>query len=722
MTDARDWRVMMRWRTRLASCMLGGAAVLCGCNGSEVDGPVLRPPVSGDEIGGLSDPAASDEIAGTSDAGDDGRSDAGDGLAGALSGGSNTTGSSIDADIDVTRLASPSLVLDQFGYRPDSEKIALLRDPRVGVDADADAGFVPNERYSLVDLATGSEVLQIEPRAWNGGATDPESGDRLWRLDLSSLRSPGRYRLEDSAGATISAEIEVAADVYDAILIQAFRTFFYQRAGFAKLPPLADERWADGASHLAPGQDRNARPYDSPDDATNERDLSGGWYDAGDFNRYTRWSANYVVELLHAWRENPAVWGDDFGLPESGNGIPDLLDEVRWGVAWLSRMQQADGGMLSILDVDEASPPSAATGPSVFGPATTAASQSGAAALAFAGATFRASGLSELVAESASLIARAERAWAWAEANPESVFFNNDESFGTEGIGAGQQEPDAREREIEKLSAAIYLADAVGGESRYHQFVGLHYADAPLLESRFVNPFDAASQRDLLFHASRPDTGEAERERIFDAYVESMNDERFRGARGGRRDAYLSNLDAYVWGSNGTRVQKALLYLQLVRYGLDETAADTNRQAALDHLHYLHGVNPFGLVYLSNMSEFGAERSVDTIYHRWFADGSDTWDSVSRSRHGPLPGFLVGGPNPTYRPAECCPTDCPSAAENRLCERVGGAPFVSQPSQKSFVQFNEGFPLNAWQMTENSNAYQVGYLRLLAWFVSAADR
>ena len=56
--------------------------------------------------------------------------------------------------------------------------------------------------------------------------------------------------------------------------------------------------------------------------------MSGGWYDAGDYNKYTNWTASYVLEFMKAYLENPEAWGDDYNIPESGNGVPDILDEA----------------------------------------------------------------------------------------------------------------------------------------------------------------------------------------------------------------------------------------------------------------------------------------------------------------------------------------------------------------------------------------------------------
>ena len=624
--------------------------------------------------------------------------------------------SSSDPTVDIAAPALARLVVDQFGYLPKARKVALLRDPHVGFDA-GERRFVPDPTYHLVELGSGERRLDMHPIAWNGGAVDPGSGDRVWWLDFSEIEASGDYRIETATGEVMAGPFRIAADVYDELLVQALRTFFYQRAGHAKALPYADARWADAASHLGPGQDTEARRYDTPDDPDSARDLSGGWYDAGDYNRYTRWTANYLIEMLHAWEENPAVWTDDFGLPDSGNGIPDLVDEILWGLDWLVRMQEPDGSVLSILDVDEASPPSSARGPSRYGPPSTSATLAAAAAYAYAASRFAESDIPALEARAADLIARAELAWDWAEENPAVVFRNNDVELGTEGIGAGQQETDERGRERLRLSAAIYLAEATG-DQRYRGHVSHHLPETLLVGSRYASPFDVEMQRDILFHRDHETIDPFEVERIGEAYVEATEGQRFWSARGGSRDAYLSYLDEYVWGSNGFRAKKGLMYLQRLRYDLGERSPESVRQAALDHLHYLHGLNPLGLVFLTNTAEYGAERSVGTLYHRWFVDGSPRWDSVTRSTHGPLPGFLVGGPNPAYRPASCCPASCPVPEQNARCRFATGSPFVGEPPQKAFAEWNEGFPLDSWQMTENSNGYQASYLRLLGWFVS----
>ncbi len=79
---------------------------------------------------------------------------------------------------------------------------------------------------------------------------------------------------------------------------------------------------------------------------TNEKiDVSGGWHDAGDYGRYIVPAAKTIGDLLYAYEANPKLYSDNIGIPQSGNGIPDILDEARYELEWMMKMQRADGGV-----------------------------------------------------------------------------------------------------------------------------------------------------------------------------------------------------------------------------------------------------------------------------------------------------------------------------------------------------------------------------------------
>ena len=607
-------------------------------------------------------------------------------------------------------------MIDQFGYRPASEKVAVIRDPQVGFDAAQ--SFTPGSEYELVNADTSAVVFTAAISPWNGGATHTGSsdnkrysGDKAWWFDFSSVTAAGNYFVRDKQNGAVSHTFAIDSAIYRNVLKQAFRTFFYQRAGHDKHEPRAEAAWADDSSH---SQDAQARIFNDKDNASTEKDLSGGWYDAGDYNKYTNWTADYVIALLHSYMENPSVWGDDFNIPESGNGIPDILDEVKWGMDWLIKMQNTDGSVLSIVGLDHASPPSAATGPSYYGPANTSATLTTAAAFALGAKVFASLRDTALAAD---LQSRAVSAWGWADANPSEEFFNNSRENDSEGLGAGQQEVDDSGRVIKKLEAAVYLFELTG-EASYKNYFDSNYQQTELIDNGgyYSSAFTVNITHYLLYYAALDNATTSVANTINDTFVSAMGRTHAWAAINSNADPYMAYIQVYTWGSSGVKANKGSMFYEQILYDLG-TQSDTEIKNAAEHyLHYLHGVNPLGKVYLSNMGAHGAENSVDQFYHTWFSKGSARWSSVQGSTHGPAPGFLVGGPNPYYDWDGCCPNSC-GTGNNSKCGTARLSPPYSQPAQKSYIDFNDSWPINSWEVTENSNGYQVRYLRLLSKFV-----
>lgn len=625
---------------------------------------------------------------------------------------SNAANSSSSAG-SVSASVSAFIVVDQFGYLPDSQKIAVLRDPQTGYDADK--SFTPGASISLVNMTTGTTVLTAAPVLWNAGTTDSSSGDKAWWFDFSSVTAPGTYAVVDSAQKLRSPSFKIAADVYKPVLKHALRTFFYQRAGFAKQLPFAEAGWVDGASHIGAGQDKNARLYSAKGNATTEKDLSGGWYDAGDYNKYTSWAADYVITLLHAYIENPSAWTDDFNIPESGNGIPDILDEVKWGLDWLKKMQDATGNnsVLSIVGLASGSPPSSATGASYYGSASTNATISTAAAFAFASKVFVDQNNAGLTTYAADLKTRAEAAWTWSVANPNVLFYNNDDSktAGSGGVGAGQQEVDDAGRALKKRMAAVYLYAATSGAA-YKTHIEAEYNKADL--KNFADSFREMENTSLLYYANLPGVTPAVATNITTWFKNDMSGADNWGAMTSKKDPYMAYINYYGWGSNSTKSGKGSMFMDLIKFNISGTDATQAKNAAQTYIHYIHGVNPQGMVYLSNMYSLGIYSSANEFYHSWFTDGSAKWDRVGASTFGPAPGFLTGGANPSYD----WDSNCTSGSPNAGCGAAAPNPPKGQPAQKAYKDFNTSWPINSWSVTENSCGYQSTYLRLLSKFVN----
>lgn len=606
---------------------------------------------------------------------------------------------------------APFIVVDQFGYVPSLEKRAVIRDPQIGFDASR--AFTPGGLYAVIDVRTDEPVYRGRPVAWKQGEVDETSGDRIWWFDFSPVTTPGTYVVRDLENRVDSDPFQISRTVYRPVLRDAFKVFYYQRAGFEKREPYAARGYADAASHLGKGQDGEAQRYDAKGKMSTARDLRGGWFDAGDYNQYTSWTANYVSSLLASYLENPVVWTDDMGIPESGNGVPDVLDEVKWGLDWLERMQNADGAMLSVLGRAEGSPPSKAKGPSLYGLENTSATVTAAGAFAMAAQVFRTQ--PKLAAFADSYQDRGLRAWAWADENPHARFYNNDEDQGTGGLGAGQQEVDEDRLNKKRLIAVAQIFMATGDE-RFCKMAERLYRQVGGIKSDTANGFEGDLGFTMLRFAAAPGVPKRLSQRIRQDYARAMSEWNGWGAVTDQADAYGAYVDGYWWGSNGVKARRGAVFTQAVVGGVDSASQSRSVNTASHYLHYIHGVNPMGLVYLSNMKAAGAERSVSTLYHAWFKDGSRDFDSTKTSRYGPAPGFLVGGPNSGYARAECCVEGCGGFGD-KVCRRPDVTPPVGQPDTKSYGEFNDGWPLNSWSVTENSLGYQADYLRLLSKFV-----
>jgi endoglucanase len=639
------------------------------------------------------------------------------GSSGAGGSGAGSAGGSGSGSLDATFRAahqplSANIVVDQFGYRRLDEKIAVVRSPQTGFDAAM--GFTPGPTYAVVDAHSGQTLLEAAPTVWNAGAIDRSSGDKAWWFDFSSVTTAGDYFVLDEARGVRSDVFTLSDTVYRDVLQQAVRMLFYQRDGFAKTAQYAGADWVDGAAHLS-------QCYLFSDAArTLNRDLRGGWWDAGDFNKYTNWGAEDVIELLRAYQETPSAFFDDYGIPESGNGVPDVLDEVKWELDWLGRMQEPDGSVLSVVGEPSAPRsifgrelPSKVTSPCVYGPATTAASFSAAAAFAYASIVFaqapsgsKAAALYPALA--ADLATRARQAYAWATAHEKgnAIFFYNAQH----SVAAGEQEVGGAGIPPKQLAAALYLFELTG-DALYRTDFDANYEATNLFQKSYADAYHSAENEILLGYALASGATATVAQRIKTAFAAASKSAENLGAVKQSPDPYGAYLTSYVWGSNQVKADQGNLLYDVVTYGIDPTSADAVRGAER-YVHYLHGVNPLQLVYLSNMGGHGAVRSVTRIFHAWFANGSP-WGAVGASQYGPPPGYLTGGPNPSYTWDGCCPAGC----RGNSCGAAPLSPPSRQPNQKSYLDFNDDWPLDSWQVTEPDDGYQIKYIRLLAKFV-----
>jgi hypothetical protein len=590
------------------------------------------------------------------------------------------------------------MTIDQFGYRPIDAKVAVIADPRTGYNASEN--FTAGSTYEVRRWDDHIAVFSDSPVQWNGGATDPECGDRGWWFDFSSVTTPGTYYLWDVDRSVGSFGFEIREEIYRDVLIAACRMFFYNRSNFAKQAPYADARWVDGASHVGPDQDTEARAvWDKTNPAT-AKDLTGAWFDAGDLNKYVTNLRTVIHSLCTAYRRNPELWqGLSLNIPESSNEAPDIVDEMVWGLDWVKRMQDADGGVqikLGVIDYNEVSPPSADARPRYYAPKATSASIVTAGIFADAAYTF--AEIPSLSSYSDDLVARAELTWSYYM----SRLGSRDTNADTQEVKSGDADMSLDDQDAEAVVAAVYLYAATG-KAVYNDYVRDHYTVTwPYKDSRW-GMWQNHQGEALMFYTALPGAHQA--------LVDDILAKRATEAGWGGIFAFNESDNLYrawnpdlVWGSNSAACDMGESVWELVEHGIDPANHAKYRERCLSIVHHIHGVNPQSMVYLSNMYEYGAELSANKIYHAWFSPGTQ-WDDA-RTGSGPAPGYLSGGPNEYF-------------TDDLL---VAGSPQLirDQPPQKAYSDENSGYGI--WAITEPGIYYQAAYIQLLSNFVTTTLR
>jgi hypothetical protein len=610
------------------------------------------------------------------------------------------------AALDSARVPSPPgiagsirfdahILVDQFGYRPGDPKVAVIRDPHVGFDSKARFSAGPD--YQVRRTVDGNVVFSGAPIPWQHGSVQDSSGDSGWWFDFSAVRVPGSYFVYDAQQKARSAPFTIDQQVYKNALKVAVRMFYYQRAGFAKQRPFADECWVDEPAYIGPNQDGEAHDINDRDNKYKFRNLSGGWFDAGDTNKYVTFAAQPVHQLLTAYQETPSAFTDDFNIPESGNGIPDLIDEVKWETDWLEKMQYPDGS--AALKVGEivyaaAAPPSSDHKTRYYIPKCS--SSTIAVAGMFAHASYVYAGIPALVDEAAELKLRAISAWNNYQRTTEK-----DTHCDSNEVHAGNADWPLDKQKASAVVAAIYLF-AITDSSGFDDYMKSHYTDLRPYHDLGWSRYDPEQGEALLFYTTLPHADADMRRTIL---ADKLKDVKAPNQVYGFRaedDLYRNFMhgEQYHWGSNNPRAGYGNTNFDVLTYDVDPREAESYRTRALDVLHYFHGVNPFALVYLSNMYSYGATKSVNEIFHVWFAHNT-RWSDALASECGPAPGFVPGGPN-----AQAAASGVPSSI----------APPAGQPPQKSYKDWNIGSPESAWAINEPAIYYQSGYVKLISKF------
>jgi hypothetical protein len=287
---------------------------------------------------------------------------------------------------------------------------------------------------------------------------------------------------------------------------------------------------------------------------------------------------------------------------------------------------------------------------------------------------------------------RALAAWRWFEASAKDEHCDNGE------IKSGDADRTLAQQDAERVVAAIYLY-ALSGDATLQELISSRYEILQPYRDVGWSRYQAIEGDALLFYTTLRNADFKIKEKILEK--KKMEARTYGNIYGipVEQDLYRAYMEdgSYHWGSNMVRAQLGNVAMDVILYSVDEGVGSVFVDRALDVIHYFNGVNPLGIVYLSNMYEQGATRSVNEIYHQWFA--ADTPFSNARtSPAGPAPGYVPGGPNGDY-------------AGNLV-------PPKGEPIQKAYRDTNAGWPANSWEVSEPAIYYQAAFVKLLSKFVS----
>ena len=222
--------------------------------------------------------------------------------------------------------------INQIGYLPEATKVAV---------------FMSNEAvqvngFELVDAFAGEAV-------WRSDAVRPMGAlgqmKTTCRLDFSALKTDGAYYIKvlSSGGETRSEIFPINPKVYDGAADFVLNYMRQQRCG-----------WNPFFKDSCHRKDGIIVGHPDPKKDSTFLDVTGGWHDASDCLQYTTTSANAIYQMMFAYQSNPEAFSDNHladGTP-GRNGIPDIIDEIYWGLKWLDKMNPEPGEMYNQIADD----------------------------------------------------------------------------------------------------------------------------------------------------------------------------------------------------------------------------------------------------------------------------------------------------------------------------------------------------------------------------------
>jgi len=495
----------------------------------------------------------------------------------------------------VTDALAVRIAVNQSGYPAGESKYALV------IDAASDALY-----YEVVDWQGDKEVLHLQPGPL---IRDPLTHRVVRRLDFSRLHQPGRYYLR--AGTVRSAAFVVAKDPYRHALRLLLRSYYLQRCGRA----LADREsgLAHGACHT---QDAIVAHPDHWHKQGEHISATGGWHDAGDYGKYIASTSVTVARLLTAYEQNDALASDGWlNIPESGNGVPDVLDEARVGLEWMLTMQREDGAVYRKLSGRQWPPHGAPAKDQqsrlIYGPASSDTAK-------FAAVMALAARLVKPWHEADAKRYQKASLAAWDALDgirrQQVEWHEGDDSGSGKYLYSEIDNEDSLLTDVDDRFWAAAELYRLTGDRKYHDYLRQHEREIRYTLFGWKNP--AALGVVHYLQAKRQDRRLSD---ILQTLLFAQADQLLQSSAA---NVYRLADTRFIWGSNKRCAEHGITLMQAYRL----SGKKNYLQAAQAQADYLLGINPFAQSFVSGLGS----RSVQHVHHSWRED---------------IPGLLVGGPN-----------------------------------------------------------------------------
>lgn len=510
--------------------------------------------------------------------------------------------------------------VNQVGYYAHSTKQAIL--------ANMDA-----TEFEVREQVSGDVVYRGELKE---GKHWKQSNETLQVADFTKVTKPGKYYIHCLNEKSHPFEIK-EQDVFKSLSVWTLKAFYLWRASTEIKSEYAT---FNGYDYSRPMGHADDTVYIHASAATSKRPIESfvsaprGWYDAGDYNLYVVNAGISFHALALAYEACPEYYKSlNLNIPESGNGLPDILNEMKWELDWLFNMQDEDGGvyhkLTSLRFCSMIMPEKDDLDRYMVGKST-------AAALNFSAIMAMASRLYKdydtiCPGLSARALDASVRAWKWALANP-NVHFSN-----PEGVRTGEYGDRDRLFDDEFFWAASELFITTGDKKYFERLDFMQIFDSPTWVT--VNSLGLMS---LALH----------KEQIAKWVDTDPIDRKFKGLCEGLYNMchYCPNLvpiKKFEWGSNGVIASNGMILgLAYLVYNQDKY-----KEAMLSTFNYLLGTNPTDYCFVTR---FGTRYPKNMHDRRTTAMGKDE----------PMPGYLVGGANPA-QVADCGKQNYPSSQPAR---------------------------------------------------------